>query len=62
MTHEVPTASTADEVDWEALPTHTTPLVFPGVETWTDLVNGRHADAVRNLETTMWALHGRGEN
>jgi hypothetical protein len=55
-------APTAAAVDWDDLPTHTTPLVFPGVQTWTDLVNGPNAEAVRNLETTMWALHGRGDD
>lgn len=60
VAHEVDHAPTATAVDWDALPTHTTPLVFPGVQSWTDLVHGPHAEAIRNLETTMWALHGRG--
>ena len=59
--HEVTSAATAADVDWERLPVHTTPLVFPGVKSWTDLVNGQWAVAVRNLETTMWKLHGRAE-
>jgi hypothetical protein len=48
--------------DWRDVPTHTQTLVFPGVETWTDLTDPEHpaSDAVRGLETTMWALHGRG--
>jgi hypothetical protein len=62
VAHEVAPAPTAAAVDWDDLPTHTTPLVFPGVQTWTDLVNGPNAEAVRNLETTMWALHGRGDD
>lgn len=61
-THKVDPAPTAAAVDWDALPTHTTPLVFPGIQSWTDLVEGPNADAVRNLETTMWALHGRAED
>jgi hypothetical protein len=53
-------AREVETLDWDALPTHTTPLVFPGLATWTDLVSGQNAQAVRNLETTMWTLHGRG--
>jgi hypothetical protein len=56
---EVDTAPTPAAVDWDALATHTTPLVFPGVQSWTDLVSGTNAEAVRDLETTMWELHGR---
>ncbi len=62
VAHEVDRAPTPDDVDWDALPTHTTPLVFPGVQTWTDLVDGPNAEAIRGLETTMWELHGRGES
>lgn len=49
---------------WDDVPTHTQRLVFPGVQTWTDLTDDSHArsEAVRNLETTMWELHGRGES
>lgn len=47
--------------DWADVPTHTTPLVFPGVQSWTDLVSGPNAEAIRELETTMWELHGRGQ-
>ncbi|WP_136603489.1 ethylbenzene dehydrogenase-related protein [Salinigranum halophilum] len=59
IAHEVDHAPTAASVDWGALPTHTTPLVFPGLQSWTDLVDGPNAEVIRNLETTMWALHGR---
>lgn len=47
------------DVDWNAHPTYTLPLVFPGVQSWTDLVDDDHPrnEAVRNLETTMWELH-----
>jgi len=62
VAHEVGSVSTAADVDWDTLPVHTTPLVFPGVESWTDLVNGQRAEAVRNLETTMWTLHGRADD
>jgi hypothetical protein len=53
----------APGADWSDVPTHTQRLVFPGVQTWTDLTDDAHPDseAVRNLETTMWELHGRGE-
>jgi hypothetical protein len=49
------------DVDWATVPTHISTLVFPGVQSWTDLVTGTHAEAVRSLETTMWALHGRDD-
>jgi len=49
------------DVDWATVPTHILTLVFPGVQSWTDLVTGTHAEAVRSLETTMWALHGRDD-
>lgn len=54
---------TAEGDTWDDVPTHTQQLVFPGVQTWTDLTDGSHtqSQAVRNLETTMWELHGRGE-
>jgi hypothetical protein len=54
VAHEV------ERLDWDSVPTHRTPLVFPGVSTWTDLVSGENAQAVRELETTMWERHGRG--
>jgi hypothetical protein len=49
--------------DWCDVPTHTTTLVFPGVQTWTDLTDDDHPDseAVRDCSTSMWALHGRGD-
>jgi hypothetical protein len=60
----LPDPLVAVEVDpgfeWADVPTHTTPLVFPGVQSWTDLVSGAGAEAVRELETTMWERHGRG--
>jgi len=59
--HELESAATAADVDWTKLPVHTTPLIFPGIESWTDLVNGQHATVIRNLETTMWRLHGRAD-
>jgi hypothetical protein len=48
-------------VDWQAVETHTSTLVFPGVQSWTDLTSDDHPQhaAVRALETTMWELHGR---
>lgn len=46
--------------EWGDVPTHTTPLVFPVVQSWTDLVLGANAEAVRGLETTVWELHDRG--
>jgi hypothetical protein len=55
VAHEVAT------LDWGAVPTHTTPLVFPGTSTWTDLVSGQNGQTVRELGTTMWERHGRGE-
>jgi hypothetical protein len=57
-----PIAAPRFDGDWDAVPTHTESLVFPGVQTWTDLTDDDHprAEAVRSLETTMWELHGRG--
>jgi hypothetical protein len=48
--------------DWGAVPTHTLPLVFPGIQTWTDLTSDDHprAEAVRALETTIWDLQPPG--
>jgi hypothetical protein len=48
-------------VDWSTVPTRTLPMVFPGLQTWTDLTDDDHDrhEAVREPETTMWALHGR---
>jgi hypothetical protein len=54
-------ARTVSTLDWDAVETHTIPLVFPGVQSWTHLTDDGYAnsDAVRNLETTMWAIHRR---
>jgi hypothetical protein len=51
------------ESDWSDVPKHTHRLVFPGVETWTDLVCDGHprSEDVRTLSTTMWRLHQRAE-
>lgn len=50
--------------DRSDVPTHTTTLVFPGVQTRTDLTDDDHphSAAVRDCSTTMWALHGRGDS
>jgi hypothetical protein len=47
--------------DWGDVPVSTQTLVFPGVQSWTDLTDSAHprSEAVRTLETTMWALHRR---
>ncbi len=49
------------EVDWDAVPAVAVPLVFPGVQSWTDLTSDDHprSGEIRTLETTMWELHGR---
>jgi hypothetical protein len=46
------------EIDWDAVPWDESTLVFPGVQSWTDLVSddNPHHEAVRALETTMYAL------
>jgi hypothetical protein len=59
VAHEVEPEPTAASVDCEGLSMHTTPLLFPGIQSWTELVNGTKGEAIRNLETTMWTLHGR---
>jgi hypothetical protein len=49
---------TGDAPDWADHPTDTLPLVFPGVMSWSDLTDDSqpYAQAVRNLETTMWDI------
>jgi len=53
-----------DGSDWGAVETHTQSLVFPGVQTWTDLTSDDHprSEEIRNLTTTMWELHDRGSD
>jgi hypothetical protein len=54
---------TTEDERWDDVPVWTQELVFPGVQTWTDLVSDEHprGEAVRTLSTTMWELHGRSE-
>jgi hypothetical protein len=57
-------APRVDEADgWSDVPVWTHELVFPGVQTWSDLVDESHprSEAVRTLSTTMWRLHGRDD-
>jgi hypothetical protein len=54
----VATRITAGPPDWDTIESHTIPLVFPGVTTWTKLTDSEHplSTAVRRLETTVWGL------
>jgi hypothetical protein len=47
-----------DRPDWGAVEPTTIPLVFPGVQSWSDLTDDDHprAEAIRNTEITMWDL------
>jgi hypothetical protein len=59
----IATRVTADE-DWSDVPTNTSTLVFPGIESWSDLVHSDHprSAAVRTLSTTMWQLHRKEDS
>ena len=54
----VATQITDGPPNWDAIETHTIPLVFPGVASWTILTDDDHSrsPAVKRLETTVWDL------